>query len=116
MKLLLQLYHAAAAGPASTPLAERCAAAGGVPAELVGAFQAVLEDGKLDGSFKVRDATYGVRGSVFGIPYVFTDVFPSFGNYQLGGSVEVGKIGFDYGVLGRCFFRTVVGSGLLAVP
>lgn len=53
MKLLLHLYAAAAAGPASTPLEERCAAAGGVPAELVAAFKAVLEDNDLDGSFKV---------------------------------------------------------------
>jgi aminopeptidase N len=52
MKLLIELYHAAASGSASTPLAERCAAAGGVPASLVSAFKAVLEDGSLDGSFK----------------------------------------------------------------
>lgn len=54
MKLLLQLYSAAAGAASSVPLAERCAAAGGVPGELVAAFRAVLEDGKLDGSFKVR--------------------------------------------------------------
>ena len=53
MKLLLQLYEAAAAGAPSTPLAERCAAAGGVPKELVEAFSAVLTDDKLDGAFKV---------------------------------------------------------------
>lgn len=52
MKLLLQLYSAAAGAASSVPLAERCAAAGGVPGELVAAFRAVLEDGKLDGSFK----------------------------------------------------------------
>jgi hypothetical protein len=55
MKLLLQLYHAAAGGASSTPLAERCAGAGGVPGELVAAFRAVLEDGQLDGSFKVGE-------------------------------------------------------------
>jgi hypothetical protein len=54
MKLLLQLYTAAAGAVSSTPLAERCAAAGGVPAELVAAYKAVLTDEKLDGSFKVR--------------------------------------------------------------
>jgi hypothetical protein len=53
MKLLLQLYQAAAGAAASTPLAERCAAAGGVPGELVAAFKAVMLDDKLDGSFKV---------------------------------------------------------------
>jgi aminopeptidase N len=52
MKLLLQLYEAAAAGAPSSPLAERCAAAGGVPKELVEAFSAVLTDDKLDGAFK----------------------------------------------------------------
>eukprot|EP00878_Enallax_costatus_P011824 GHUV01012345.1.p1 GENE.GHUV01012345.1~~GHUV01012345.1.p1 ORF type:complete len:544 (+),score=203.91 GHUV01012345.1:419-2050(+) len=52
MKLLIDLYTAAAAGPASTPLEERCAAGGGVPASLVAAFKAVLEDNRLDGSFK----------------------------------------------------------------
>lgn len=54
MKLLLQLYEAAAAGAPSTPLDERCAAAGGVPKDLVDAFRAVLTDDKLDGAFKVR--------------------------------------------------------------
>jgi hypothetical protein len=53
MKLLLQLYEAAAAGAPSTPLEERCAAAGGVPQDLVEAFKAVLLDEQLDGSFKV---------------------------------------------------------------
>lgn len=53
MKLLIDLYNAAAAGPASTPLEERCAAGGGVPASLVAAFKSVLEDNRLDGSFKV---------------------------------------------------------------
>jgi aminopeptidase N len=54
MKLLLQLYEAAAAGGApSTPLEERCAAAGGVPQDLVEAFKAVLLDEQLDGAFKV---------------------------------------------------------------
>lgn len=54
MKLLLHLYNAAAAGSSSVPLEERCAAAGGVPASLITAFKSVLEDSKLDGSFKVR--------------------------------------------------------------
>lgn len=53
MKLLMQLYAAAAAGAPSTPLSERCAAAGGVPADLVDAFKAVLTDTQLDGAFKV---------------------------------------------------------------
>jgi aminopeptidase N len=53
MKLLLQLYHAAAAGPSSMTVRERCAEVGGVPASLVAAFKAVLEDPLLDGSFKV---------------------------------------------------------------
>lgn len=53
MKLLLQLYEAAAAGDASVPLSERCAAAGGVPADLVEAFKSVLTDDALDGAFKV---------------------------------------------------------------
>ncbi|KAG2500410.1 hypothetical protein HYH03_001981 [Edaphochlamys debaryana] len=54
-KLLLQLYAAAAAGGgAHSPqaVAERCAAAGGVPDNLVEAFRAVLTDPDLDGSFK----------------------------------------------------------------
>jgi len=52
MKLLLHLYEAAAAGAPSTPLDERCAAAGGVPQDLVDAFKAVLLDESLDGAFK----------------------------------------------------------------
>eukprot|EP00879_Flechtneria_rotunda_P017716 GHRR01018571.1.p1 GENE.GHRR01018571.1~~GHRR01018571.1.p1 ORF type:complete len:756 (+),score=282.34 GHRR01018571.1:954-3221(+) len=52
MKLILQLYDAAAAGSASASVSERCAAAGGVKPELVEAFKAVLEDEQLDGSFK----------------------------------------------------------------
>eukprot|EP00775_Hariotina_reticulata_P008908 gene8909-9085_t len=53
MKLLLELYRAAAAaGPSSMSVRERCAAAGGVPASFVSAFKAVLEDPELDGSFK----------------------------------------------------------------
>lgn len=61
MKLLLQLYEAAAAGPPSMPLEERCAAAGAVPKDLVEAFKAVLTDDKLDGAFKVRSER-GARG------------------------------------------------------
>jgi hypothetical protein len=72
MKLLLQLYTAAAGAAASTPLAERCAAAGGVPAELVAAYKAVLTDEKLDGSFKVR-----VDCPVYGDPLYFW-CYPSF--------------------------------------
>jgi len=53
MKLLLQLYEAAAAGAPSTPLDERCGAAGGVPKDFVEAFKAVLLDESLDGAFKV---------------------------------------------------------------
>lgn len=52
MKLLLGLYEAAAAGPPSTPLEERCAAGGGVPQDLVDAYKAVLLDETLDGAFK----------------------------------------------------------------
>jgi hypothetical protein len=53
MKLLLGLYEAAAAGPPSTPLEERCAAGGGVPQDLVEAYKSVLLDETLDGAFKV---------------------------------------------------------------
>lgn len=55
MKLLLQLYEAAAAGAPSVPLAERCAAAGGLPKDFVDAFKAVLLDESLDGAFKVME-------------------------------------------------------------
>jgi aminopeptidase N len=52
MKLVLGLYEAAAAGAPSAPLEERCAAAGGVPADMVAAYKSVLTDDKLDGAFK----------------------------------------------------------------
>jgi hypothetical protein len=53
MKLVLALYEAAAAGAPATPLEERCAAGGGVPADMVAAYKSVLTDAKLDGAFKV---------------------------------------------------------------
>jgi hypothetical protein len=59
MKLLLKLYEAASTAPAGTALGDAAAAAGGVSQDLVKAYQAVLEDSSLDGSFKVRQE--GVR-------------------------------------------------------
>jgi hypothetical protein len=53
MKLLLQLYEAASTAPAGTALGDAAASAGGVSQDLVKAYQAVLEDSALDGSFKV---------------------------------------------------------------